>query len=431
MDDASGMTQDGPSTTAPKPNGAKGKKLGTKGIAAIATVIAILVAVPLGYLVLTADDDGAEGDGDEVTVHVVGKTAEMDLSLADLEDLAYFEGVSSYQNRFMNWRGLGTYGGAELRAVADLVGGMAPGDIMTIEASDGYLQNLSYYQVYPDAGYLAIQGRTILSYRFNGTDAPSWENGPMTAVLAPDQAFSNADFNATCARDPEFLTSTSAGSIWVKNVANITISARYYEWSIALEDLADVGSFLTRTKFVSLAHSFEDNYLDTSLRNWSGVPLEKVLGLIDDDDPSKFNETLAAKGYRVNVSDAADETYFKIMEIGYLLANTTILADKMNGTALDEEDAPLRLVGPDLSKKEWVSGVAYIGMLDSVVLTIEDYDSTIDLTMDDIRAMTATTAPGGFIKSTGTIVGAAEYTGVLLKDLVGLVNDSAVYSIEV
>jgi len=430
MSDTPSAAQETASVGTPKPSDMKGKRLGTKGIAAIAIVVTMLVAVPLAYLVLTSDDDGTSG-GDGFTIHVVGKTAQRDLDLTELDDLAYVEALSSYQNRFMNWRGLGTYGGVELKVIADLVGGMVPGDIMTVEASDGYLQNLSYYQVYPDAEYLTVQGRTILAYKFNGTSAPDWEDGPMIAVLAPDQAFSNADFNATCARDPEFLTSTSASSIWVRDVANITISQKYAEWSIDLTDLDGAESSLTRTKFVSLEYYFAESYVDGSLRNWSGVPIENVLGLVDDGDPTTFNQTLATSGCRVNVSDAADEIYYRIMEVSYLLADKAILASKMNGTVLEEDDAPLRLVGPALSKKEWVSGIAHIEMLDPVVLTLEDCDSSIDFTMDDIKALVATTSSGGLIKSTGTIVGPDEYRGVLLRDLVAMVNDSAVYSLEV
>lgn len=431
MGEASPDSGDSAASAGSKPNGSKGKKMGTKTIVAIVIVAALLIATPLGYLVLTSEDEAPEEEEEDFEVLVVGKTGENNLNLTDLETMSYVEAVSSYQNQFMNWRGLGTYGGVQLRDIADLVGGMAPGDIMTIEGSDGYLQNLSYYQVYPDAEYLEIQGKTILSYKFNGTTAPDWENGPLMAVLAPDQAFGNADFNATCARDPEFLTSVSAGSIWVKNVAKITISERYDEWSITLEDLVGAEKILTRTEFVWLAYSFEDYYVDAYLRNWSGVPVENVLGMIDDDDPSTFNETLAGKGYRVNVSDAADELYYKILEVDYLLADVAILADEMNGTALEEDDAPLRLVGPSLSKKEWVSGIAFIGMLDPIVLTLEDHDSTMDFTMDEVRAMTATTASGGFIKTTGAIVGPNEYTGVPVRDLVDMVNESAVFSVEV
>ena len=116
-------------------------RLGTKGIVAIVIIAAILIAVPLSYLVLTSDD---EGDGGTYTVTIIGKTAEEELDRAELEDMTYVEAVSSYQNKLMNWRALGTYGGVELRHIADLVGGMAPGDIMTIEGADGYIQNLSY-----------------------------------------------------------------------------------------------------------------------------------------------------------------------------------------------------------------------------------------------------------------------------------------------
>jgi DMSO/TMAO reductase YedYZ molybdopterin-dependent catalytic subunit len=436
MEEASAASEDSTAGTGPKLNGSKGKGLGTKGIISIIMVAALLVAIPLGYIVLTSEDASPpEDEGEDETVDfavlVTGKTGESELNLTDLQGMTYVEAVSSYQNRFLNYRGLGTYGGVQLRDIADLVGGMAPGDIMTIEGSDGYVQNLSYYQVYPDAEYLAVQGKSILSYKFNGTAAPDWEDGPMIAILAPDQAYSNADFNATCARDPEFLTSTSASSIWVRTVANITISEKYDEWSITMEDLDGTEKVLTRTKFVWLAFSFGDYYVDSYQRNWSGVPMENVLGLIDDDDPSAFNQTMAAKGYRVNISDAADGLYYKILDVDYLLDDVAILADKMNGTALEEDAAPLRLVGPSLSKKEWVSGIAFIGLLDPIVLTMEDFDSTIDLTMDEVMAMVATTGDGGFIKETKSVVGPNEYTGVRLKDLVDLVNDSAVFSIEV
>jgi len=431
MNETPTAVEESTASTGSKPGKSRGRGLGTKGIVAIAAVVTILVVVPLGYLVLTADNETPGGDEDAFTVQIAGKSGQTDLNLTDLEGMTCVEAVSSYQNRFMNWRGLGTYSGVQLREIADLVGGMAPGDIMTIEGSDGYSQNLSYYQVYPDTEYLAIQGRSILSYKFNGTAAPDWEDGPMIAMLAPDQGLSNADFNATCARDPEFLTSTSASSVWVRNVARITISEKYDEWSITLEDLEGAEKALTRTKFVWLAHSHGDYYVDSYLRNWSGVPVENVLGLIDDDDPSTFNEDLAGKGYRVNISDVAEELYYKILDVDYLLADVAILASEMNGTALEEDDAPLRLVGPSLSKKEWVSGVAFIGMLDPIVLTLGDYDSTVDLTMDEVMAMTPTTSEGGFIRSTGAIVGPNEYTGILLRDLVAMVNESAVYSVEV
>jgi DMSO/TMAO reductase YedYZ molybdopterin-dependent catalytic subunit len=430
MGEASAASEDSAAGTGPKLNGSKGKGLGTKGIISIIMVAALLVAIPLGYLVLTSEDEAPPEDEEEeettdFAVLVTGKTSESELNLTDLQGMTYVEAVSSYQNRFLNYRGLGTYGGVHLRDIADLVGGMAPGDIMTIEGSDGYVQNLSYYQVYPDAEYLAIQGKSILSYKFNGTAAPDWEDGPMIAILAPDQAYSNADFNATCARDPEFLTSTSASSIWVRNVANITISEKYDEWSIMLEDLDGTEKVLTRTKFVWLAFSFGDYYVDPCQRNWSGVPVENVLGLVDDDDPSTFNETLAAGDYMVNVS--ATDGHSRTLSIDHLTSDTCILADRLNGTVLGEDYAPLRLVGLAIVGEESVSQIASITMEspeveEEAVVTVIGKTSTSEVSMSDLEELEFIEGVTSYQNSYGNWRGLGTYGGVLLRDLANLVG---------
>lgn len=189
--------------------------------AVIATIVVVLVAVPMGYFILNSGDDGDDVD---LSVLVVGKSTEKEVDYSDLEDMDFVEALSSYQNRFGNWKGLGTYGGVELRDLADLVGGMGPDDMMTVVSVDGYRVNLTYDQVYADDEYLAVQGRIILAYMFNDTLMAETDR-PMIAVLAPDGGFSNDDFNATRSTDPEFASLTSAGSLWVKTVAKIEISA--------------------------------------------------------------------------------------------------------------------------------------------------------------------------------------------------------------
>lgn len=259
--------------------------------AIIVTIVAILVAVPMGYLILSGGDDTQDVD---LSVLLVGKATETEVDYADLEEMEFLEAVSSYQNRFNNWRGLGTYGGVNLSDLADLVGGMGPDDVMSVIAADGYVVNLTYAQVYPDAEYLAVQGPIILAYMFNGTLMDE-DDRPMVAVLAPDEAFSNDDFNATRSTEPEFDYLTSAGSLWVKTVERIEISE---------------------------------------------------------------------------------------LEVG------------------------------------------------DVVLTVEG-DSTLDFTLSEVRALEAYTASGGFMKSTGTIEGPFELTGVPLSDLVGMVHSGDGYGVEV
>lgn len=414
----------------------------TVKLVAVAVIVILLIAVPLGYFILTGDEDGDddEDDDDDATVDFsVDLTGKGDLTetvnYTALEGMDFVEAISSYQNNFGTWKGLGTYGGVELRDLADLVGGMEPGDVMTVSAPDGYECNLTYYQVYAEEEYLEIQGRIILAYEYNSSIMDE-EDGPMVAVLSPDGAFSNDDFNATCSKDPEFLSLTGAGPLWVRNVSTIAVSSLYEEWTVNLTDLDEAVTELTRTEFVRLAYFNSAEWTDDEDGVWSGALLSSVLGLIDDDDPSTFNETQADTEYQVQVM-ASDE-YNKTFVAKYLIENGTLLADMFNGTPLGEEDYPLRIVGDGMTGGQMVSMIVAVTMLppeepevpEDVVLTVEG-TTTMDFTLSELKEMTALTSMGAFIKSTGTVVGPYEYTGVPLKDLIGMVYSGGQYSVEV
>lgn len=405
-------------------------------IAAIAIIAILLIAVPLGYFILTGDEDDEDDGAIDFSVMLLGKGGEnQTVNHTALEGMDFVEAVSSYQNTFGTWKGLGTYGGVELRDLTDLVGGMAPGDVMTVTAADGYKANFTYYQVYADQDYLDIQGQIILAYEYNSSVMDE-EDRPMIAVLAPDEAFSNDDFNATCSKDPEFLSLTGAGPLWVKNVETIAICELYEEWTVNLTDLDNVTTELTRTDFVRLAYFNSAEWTDSEEGVWSGATLSSVLGLIDDDDPATFNETIADTEYQIQVM--ASDGYNKTFIAKYLVENGTLLANMFNGTALGEEDAPLRIVGDNMTGGQMVSMVASIAMLppavpdvpEDVVLTIEGA-TTVDFTLSELQELTSYTSMGGFIKSTGTVVGPDEYTGVSLKDLVDLVWSGGEYSVEI
>ena len=412
----------------------KGISPATK-MAAVAVIVILLIAVPLGYLILDGDEDD-DDDSDETvdfSITLLGKGGENEtVNYTALEGMDFVEAVSSYQNTFGTWKGLGTYGGVELRTLAGLVGGMEPGDVMTVTASDGYMSNLTYYQVYAEADYLDIQGQIILAYEYNGSVMDD-DDRPMIAVLSPDEAFSNDDFNATCSKDPEFLSMTGAGPLWVKSVDTIAINELYEEWTVNLTDLDEVTTELTRTDFVRLAYFNSGEWTDDDDGVWSGATLSSVLGLIDDDDPSTFNETIADTEYQVQIM-ASDE-YNKTFVAKYLVENGTLLANMLNDTALGEEDAPLRVVGDNMTGGQMVSMIVSVTMLppaepEEVVLTVEGM-TTIDFTLSELQDMAAYTSMGAFIKSTLAVIGPYEYTGVPLRDLIELAYSGDEYSVEV
>jgi DMSO/TMAO reductase YedYZ molybdopterin-dependent catalytic subunit len=413
--------------------GQAGAKNASKGLSknkliSLVVVVALLIAVPIGYLYWSSTQ--SDGGSDETLVYVTGKSSSTELSLSDLEGMVLTEQVSSYQNSFMNWKCLGTYSGVNLSDIADLVGGMVPGDIMTITASDGYVQNLTYYQVYPDEAYLSVQGPIVLSYKFNGTVVPDWEDGLQIAVLAPDQAFSNADLNQTVSRDPECLSTTSAGSIWVKNVERINITSVHTdEWTVNLTDLSDVTTVLTRTEVVRLAYYNGAEYTDDDANVWSGPLLSSVIGMVDDDDPTTYNATVADTLYQVKV--IASDGYSKSAVAKDLVANDTFFANMLNGEPLPADYAPLRMMGAVLSGSYKVSMIETIEMVPPTAVTVTAGDSVEKFNIDQLMALDSFEGNGTLIKSTGTIAPMSTWVGVPLNDLIGMVFEGTNYSLEV
>ncbi len=398
---------------------------------ALAAVVILLVAVPMGYFILSQDDD----EEANFSVALTGKGGEEETAdLASLEDMDFVENISSYQNRFNNWNGLGTYGGVELRDLADLVGGMAEGDVMTVTASDGYAVNLSYEQVYAGTEFLAVQGQIILAYEFNGS-LMTEEDWPMIAVLAPDEAFSNDDFNATAPDAPEFEMLTSAGSLWVKMVSSIeigelqeqdvvltvdgttTVDLTMYELE-NLESLTSNGSFIKSTGTVEGPFEF------------TGVALKDLVDLVYSGDDYSV-EVVATDGYAMtyNYSQVENGTFEQYDSAGTSLGFdnfTMVVAYAQDGLPL--VDMVLRIAIIDDSEPItdghfWAKYVRTVNVLSPVrEYTLELNGTTVyemdRQTFESVASCDYHAASWSFENETGTHT----YTGVALWTLVSAVD---------
>jgi hypothetical protein len=383
-------------------------------VAALVIVVILLIAIPLAYFA-TRKSTTNPGPTGEVWVLMKGKSGSTEnVTLAELLTMQNISAQSSYQNRLGNWKGEGTYRGVPLASLADLVGGMSPGDIMTITGKDGYGQNLSYYQVNASGEYLSTQGTIVLAYSFNSTKAPDWADGPMVSVMSPDGAFSDADLNATVPRDPEFSGTTSAGSLWVKNVAWINITSVYNEWVLKLTSPVGDTVNITRTKFVMMKYLDSSYYNDSKMQNWSGVPMKDFIAMVDDGDPSTLNSTLLPSfRFQVKASDDYNKTFYA----SDLVSWNDILADRMNGSLLASSSAPLRLAGANITGGKQVKMVTSLS-LESIVLTVNGNVSKVDFSLRELEELPWASGQGGYRKSTGTVVGPTAYKGVLVRTLV-------------
>ena len=152
-------------------------------------------------------------------VAVRGLIEDVTLSLDDLLLMNIVTGYSSFQNQYDNWRGHGTYTGITISELVELVGGMSTGDKLVVTSFDGYSQEFSYSNVYPNETWADIQGPMVLAYAYNDTSILDWADGMRLVMVPPDGEYSNTDAIQTS----ESGDVISAGGRWVRFVSLIEV----------------------------------------------------------------------------------------------------------------------------------------------------------------------------------------------------------------
>jgi N-dimethylarginine dimethylaminohydrolase len=120
--------------------------------------------------------------------------------------------------------------------------------------------------------------------------------------------------------------------------------------------------WMTATTCETLQHVY--TWTDGDGDAWTGIPVWLLVGRVDDDNAhgdEAFNRELAATGYQV--SFVASDGYHKELDSTLIAENNEIIvAYLLNGEALPEDKAPLRVVGEVPSSGHMVS------MLESIEL---------------------------------------------------------------
>jgi len=96
---------------------------------------------------------------------------------------------------------------------------------------------------------------------------------------------------------------------------------------------------------------------------WSGIPLWRFAGIVDDADASSFNDALAGANYTIRVS-AGDGYNKSLGSVQAARSGDFIVADRLNGAPLPETMWPLRLVGAAVPPHLSVAKLAQIELLD-------------------------------------------------------------------
>lgn len=348
-----------------------------------------------------------------VSVEVEGKTGSVVLDLDDLKAMSTITGDSSYQNRFGNWRGIGTYVGVNISDLVELVGGMEPGDTVTVIADDGYNMTYAYDNVYNAWADPAIQGNMILAYSFNGTEVPTWEDGLKLGFLPEDGALSNEDMEIITALDLEV---SSAGSLWISSVGSIVVNSA--NWTVELIN----GTYSTTygdQQIVNITSVTADGGYNKTTGSivgpdsYTGVNVSHLLTAVGGMTPQQSLLVTSRDDYQITY------TYDQVV------GNESVwmvLAYEMNGEPLYAESIPriafLGPEGPITYGHLWQKQVAVM----ELVPVVPEYDlllvGAFSMTVDRQTLESGISCHAAEVTdSSGT------YTGIPLWRLCGYVDD--------
>lgn len=296
---------------------------------------------------------GSTGTGQpDATLTVKSADESVTLSWDDIQELPTYEGPGGRISSVGHVTPPVTFKGIPVEDLCSLVGGFTEENSVQITAKDGYGMTFSYDQIIdgeydtydPSTGEnKPYDGNltTVVAYLEEGEPIPSEEDGPLRlAILGTNKIVTD-------------------GHWWIKWVETIEVKQAQDQWSLQLEgemsEEVDSGSFET----CAAPSCHGTSWTDDEGQTWQGVPLWALAGRVDDDNKHEddaFSDDLAKAGYDINL--LAIDGYSITLESGRVARdNNILLAYLLDEEPLPEKYWPLRLVGPDLDKSNWIGAV--------------------------------------------------------------------------
>lgn len=252
--------------------------------------------------------------------------------------------------------GPNNYTGVALATLCDLVGGISESNSIRVTADDGYSMVYTYAQV---------QGNFLTFDPATGSEVNHTQ--PLTSILAYFKDGENLSSDEGPLRfaivGPEVLL--TEGHYWIKFVVKIEICSAVRDWTLVLRGA--IVENMSRATFESGANfgCHGINWTDSDNNTWSGIPLWRLVGRVDDNDPHQgqaFNRTLVAIGYTVKV--ITGDGYSREFNSTFVALNdNVIIANKVNDGVLDDTYWPLRLVGTAIASSDRLRNVVEIQII--------------------------------------------------------------------
>jgi DMSO/TMAO reductase YedYZ molybdopterin-dependent catalytic subunit len=288
-------------------------------------------------------------------MEIVSGEQSVTLTWDDIQALPTYEGVGGRISSVGSVTPPTKFKGVTLEDLCGLVGGITEENSISVIAKDGYAMTFSYDQIMtgdfptydPSTGDESpFDGKlwVVVAYEEEGAFVSADGDGPLRLAILGSQKL------------------VTDGHWWIKWVEKIEIKQSLDNWTLhlegALSEDVDRGTF--ETGAAPSCHG--TNWIDADGQTWTGIPLWLLVGRVDDDnvhEDSAFNDELAAAGYEVKVTAA--DGYSVSFDSATIARNDDILiAYLLDDEPLPEKHWPLRLVGPELEKSQWVSTITTI-----------------------------------------------------------------------
>jgi len=241
--------------------------------------------------------------------------------------------------------------GVGIDAVLEEVGGLEEGEAIRVEAEDGYSMTISQSQI--------AENDFIV---FDAVTKMETSHGDLTLLAIYEQdgeplAEGSGPLRLGIISDEGTVTE---GHWWIKWIVRIDVIDYQEPWTLEL--IGHSTASIDNEEFNEGAGFSFAEWTDDDNRVWKGIPVKSLLGLIDDDDPSSFNEQLANAGYEVEFK--AGDDYSKVFTSAEIMAGTDWIVSHMrDGEEMPENQWPLRFVGSNLSKGQMVGALASIKII--------------------------------------------------------------------
>jgi hypothetical protein len=327
----------------------KGVFIGRRTLIAIAIIIVIAAATVSWQVYLLIQ----KPEQPELTLVGLNGT-QRTLTASEIAALPSYSGTAGFINSVGTITPPNNYTGVTLITLCNLVGGFDENNSLKITGSDGYSMVYTYAQINGDfLTFDPATGKevnhtqpltTMLAYFRNGQKLSS-DEGPLRFAIIGKEVL------------------LTEGHNWVKFVVKIEVYSSVKEWSLMLRGAIDEN--MSRVTFESGANCHGKNWTDGDGNVWSGIPLWRLVGRVDDGNSHQgaaFNRTLVEIGYTVKV--LTGNGYYREFNSTFVAENDNIIiANKVNGEVLPDTYWPLKLVGSAIAESDRLRNIVEVQII--------------------------------------------------------------------